>query len=280
MSTGPTHAVMGLAAWGAVSLLAITHGVHVDSHTWLAGAALTSGAALLPDLDHPPATVSRSFGPLTRVISRGVDLTSVGIYNLTRLKGDPHRHGGHRTFTHTAVFAGLAGIVTTSLVSLNNTWITAALLFFFAGLGVRGLLHEWNHAADTFVVIVFSIAITWECWKWTQADAHAAGWFGVAVIAGCLAHCVGDAVTEDGCPILWPIPLGRHLWYPIGLPKPMRYRTGGKVEMLFVGPLCTVLSIWLALLTLQQLHLIGWLDNVPLMPHMRWGFTHWRFTHA
>jgi membrane-bound metal-dependent hydrolase YbcI (DUF457 family) len=274
MSTGPTHAVMGLAAWGAVSLLAITHGVPMDSHTWLAGAALTSGAALLPDLDHPPATVSRSFGPLTQVISRGVDATSVGIYNLIRLKGDPHRHGGHRTFTHTAVFAALAGIVTTSLVSLNNTWLTAALLFFFSGLGVRGLLHEWNHAADTFVVIVFSIAITWECWKWTQANAHAAGWFGVAVIAGCLAHCIGDAVTEDGCPILWPIPLGRHLWYPIGLPKPMRYRTGGKVEMLFVGPLCTVLSIWLALLTLQQLHLIGWLDHVPLMPHINWGFSH------
>jgi membrane-bound metal-dependent hydrolase YbcI (DUF457 family) len=250
MSTGPTHAVMGLAAWGAVSLLAITHGVPMDSHTWLAGAALTSGAALLPDLDHPPATVSRSFGPLTKVISRGVDLASVGIYNMTRLKGDPHRNGGHRTFTHTAVFAGLAGILITSLVSLNNTWLTAALLFFFSGLGVRGLLHEWNHAADTFV------------------------------IAGCLAHCIGDAVTEDGCPFLWPIPLGRHLWYPIGLPKPMRYRTGGKVEMLFVGPLCTVLSIWLALITLQQLHLIGWLDHVPLVPHVNWNFSHWGFTHA
>jgi membrane-bound metal-dependent hydrolase YbcI (DUF457 family) len=270
MSTGPTHAVMGLAAWGAVSLLAITHGVAVDTQTWLAGAALTSGAALLPDLDHPPATVSRSFGPVTKVISHGVDWGSVGIYNLTRFSGDPHRNGGHRTFTHTAVFAGLAGIVTTSLVSLNNPWITAVLLFFFAGLGVRGLLHEWDHAADTFVVIVLSLIVTWQCWQWVHAGQHRAGWFGVAVIAGCLAHCLGDAVTEDGCPILWPIPLGRHLWYPIGLPKPMRYRTGGKVEMLFVGPLCTVLSIWLGALTLQQLHLIKWLDKVPLLPHVHW----------
>lgn len=273
MSTGPTHAVMGLAAWGAVSLLAITHGVPVDAQTWIAGAALTSGSALLPDLDHPPSTVARSFGPLTRVISRGVDLTSVGIYNMTRLKGDPHRNGGHRTFTHTAVFAALAGTVTASLVLLHNPWITAALLFFITGLGVRGLLHEWDHAADTFVVIVLSSIVTWQCWRWEHTGGGKAAWVGLTVLVGCLAHCVGDAITEDGCPILWPVPLGRHLWYPIGPPKPMRYRTGGKVELLFVGPLCTVLSVWLGALVLQQLHLIAWLDRIPLVPHVNWALS-------
>lgn len=271
MSTGPTHAVIGLAAWGGVAILAITHGVSVDAQTWVAGAALTSGAALLPDLDHPPATVSRSFGPVTKIISRGVDATSVSIYNTIRLSGDPHRNGGHRTFTHTAVFAAIMGIVTTSLVALNNQWITGALLFFFAGLGVRGLLHEWDHAADTFVVVVLSVIITWQCWAWAQTGAHRADWMGVAVMAGCLAHCVGDAITEEGCPILWPVPIGRHLWYPIGTPKFMRYRTGSRVETMFVGPLCTVLSVWLAALTLQQLRVYGWLDKVPLLPHVNWG---------
>jgi membrane-bound metal-dependent hydrolase YbcI (DUF457 family) len=271
MSTGPTHAVMGLAAWGGVAFAALTHGVDVDAQTWLAGAALTSGAALLPDLDHPPATVSRSFGPVTKIASRGVDLFSVGIYNTIRLSGDPHRHGGHRTFTHTIVFAALAGTLTTALVSLHNSWITAALLFFFAGLGVRGLLHEWDHAADTFVVIVLSVIVTWGCWQWVHTGGHTAAWFGVAVIAGCVAHCVGDAITEDGCPFLWPLPIGRHLWYPIGLPKPLRYKTGGKVEMVFIGPLCTVLSVWLGALTLQQLHLVPWLAGVPLFPHVDWA---------
>lgn len=268
MSTGPTHAVMGLAAWGGVALLAGSHGVAVDPQTWLAGAALTSGAALLPDLDHPPATVSRSFGPVTKIMSRGVDAASVGIYNITRLRGDPHRNGGHRTFTHTAVFAAIAGVVTTSLVRLDNPWVTAALLFFFAGLGIRGLLHEWDHAADTFVVVVMSLLITWQLWKWVHTGTDRPAWFGVAVIVGCLAHCVGDAITEEGCPILWPVPIGRHLWYPIGTPKPMRYRTGGKVEMLFVGPLCTVLSVWLAALMLQQLRVFAWLDRIPLVPHI------------
>jgi membrane-bound metal-dependent hydrolase YbcI (DUF457 family) len=270
MSTGPTHAVMGLAAWSAISLVAISRGVHFDTETWMAGAALTSGAALLPDLDHPPATVSRSFGPVTQVLSKAVNRTSCGIYNTVRLSGDHHHNGGHRTFTHTAVFAGLAGVLTASLVAMKNPWVTAVLLFFFCGLGVRGLLHEWDHKVDTFIVLLASVFVTWRCWEWVHTGGGKAAWFGVAVIVGCLAHCVGDAVTEDGCPILWPIPLGRRLWRPIGLPTFMRYRTGGKVEMVFVGPLCTVLSIWLGALVLQDLNVFSWLTGIPLVPHFGW----------
>lgn len=276
MSTGPTHAVIGLACWGAVSLAASVHGTAVDWQTWLAGASITSGAALLPDLDHPPATVSRSFGPVTEGISHVTDKVSVGIYNLVRLKHDPHRTGGHRTFTHTAVFAAIAGILTTALLSIDKWWLTALVLFFFTGLGVRGLLHEWDHKADTFVVIVASILMTWECWRWVSNanGSHQAQWAGVAVITGCLAHCLGDAITEEGVPVLWPIPLGLRLWRPVGLPTPLRYRTGGKVEMLFVGPLATVLSLWLGALALQQMHIFGWLDHVPLIPHLDFNFTH------
>jgi membrane-bound metal-dependent hydrolase YbcI (DUF457 family) len=271
MSTGPTHAVMGFAAWGGVSLLAVTHGVPITAQTWLAGAMLTAGAALLPDLDHPPATVSRSFGPITGITSRGVNMVSVGIYNMTRLRKDPHRDGGHRTFTHTAVFAALTGTVLTTLVLLNNPWLTSALLFFFAGLGIRGLLHEWDHKADTFVVILLSALVTWYCWQWVRTGDHHAQWFGVAAVTGCLAHLVGDMVTEEGCPMLWPIPIGRRLWYPLGIPGPLRYRTGSKVEMVFVGPLCTLLSIWLAALVLRQLDILPFLRGMPLVPHLSFG---------
>jgi membrane-bound metal-dependent hydrolase YbcI (DUF457 family) len=267
MSTGPTHAVMGLTAWAGVSLIALAQGAPVDPQTWLACAAITAGAALLPDLDHPPATVSHSFGPLTQVLSHGVDKLSVGIYNVVRLKGDPKRHGGHRTFTHTAVFAGIAGVLTAALVNLHLSWVTAIVLFFFCGLGVRGLLHEFDHHAGLFVVLAGSAFVTWECWKWVNTGGGKAAWCGIAVIAGCLAHCVGDMITEDGCPVLWPIPLGRHLWYPIGPPTPMRYKTGGKVEMLFVGPLCTVITVWLAALALQWMNIIPWLRGIPLVPH-------------
>ena len=270
MSTGPTHAVMGLAAWGGVSLIAVAHGTPVDLHTWVAGAALTSGAALLPDLDHPPATVSRSLGPITKVLAHGVNGLSVGIYNLIRLERDPHRDGGHRTFTHTAVFAALAGTVATAIVLLGNPWITAAVFFFLASLGVRGLLHEWDHQADTFVTMAAALGLTWECWRWLAGGAHRAEWFGVAVVAGCLAHCLGDMLTEDGCPLLWPLPLGWRLWYPIGLPSPLAYRTGGKVELIVIGPLFTLLSVWLGMVALQRTGVVPWLRYVPLVPPFNW----------
>lgn len=268
MSTGPTHAVMGLAAWGGVALLALSNGLDVSIETWGACAAITAGAALLPDLDHPPATVSRAFGALSRGASHLVENISVGIYNMTRFSGDPHRDGGHRTFTHTAVFAAVAGVVTTALVSLDNPWITGLLLFLFCGLGVRGLLHEWDHRADTFVVIAGSLIVTAECWRWVHAGEHRAQWCGLAVATGCLAHLVGDALTEDGCPILWPVPLAGRLWYPIGPPDLLRYRTGGKVEMRLMGPLWTAVAVWTAALALQRMHVIGWLDGIPLVPHL------------
>jgi membrane-bound metal-dependent hydrolase YbcI (DUF457 family) len=270
VSTGPTHAVLGLAAWGAVSLAVAAHGTAIDPHTWIAGAALTTGAALLPDLDHPPATVSRSLGPVTKALSHGVNGLSVGIYNVLRTPRDPHRDGGHRTFTHTAVFAALAGIVTTSVVSLNNSWVTGALFFFLTSLGVRGLLHEWDHKADTFVTVAGALAITVECWGWVRHGVDRAQWCGVAMVAGCLAHCVGDMITDEGCPVLWPLPFGWRLWYPIGLPSALRYRTGGRVEMVLIGPLCTVLSVWLGALALQRMGIVPWLRNVPLTPHLGW----------
>lgn len=49
-------------------------------------------------------------------------------------------------------------------------------------------------------------------------------WLGLPIVLGALVHDIGDALTVSGCPILWPIPLGRKRWYPVGPPKVMRFR--------------------------------------------------------
>jgi membrane-bound metal-dependent hydrolase YbcI (DUF457 family) len=54
-----------------------------------------------------------------------------------------------------------------------------------------------------------------------------AGWLGTAVTLGMLVHALGDAVTESGAPLLWPLPIRRRRWYPVGGPRPLRWRTGG-----------------------------------------------------
>ena len=43
-----------------------------------------------------------------------------------------------------------------------------------------------------------------------------------------LVHAVGDAITESGAPLLWPLPIRGRTWYPVGSPRAARFRTGGR----------------------------------------------------
>src|SRR5882724_8016011 len=102
MATGPTHAISGLLTWSAVTALATDHAIgQLSPRAWVVGAVLSTGAALLPDLDHPQSTVSRTFGSISQGFSSGMNAVSHGIYRLTRTRRDSNRDGGHRGLTHT-----------------------------------------------------------------------------------------------------------------------------------------------------------------------------------
>lgn len=259
MSTGPTHAMSGLMAWGGVSIAAIANGLPMTPQTWVVGAALCSGAALLPDLDHPQATIANTFGRVTWVLSKGVHWVSHVVYRSTRLRSDANRHGGHRGVTHTLLFALLAGFGTYAVVQWAHKVALLPLLFLFCALAVRGLLHKWTPKGHALGVTVLSLGLTILCWHWIDVGPpEQAQWCAVAVAAGCLAHCLGDSITEQGCPIFWPIPFSGKTWYPVALPKPMRMRTGGRVELGMVLPVLTVLGVWLSLASLQRTGLASW----------------------
>jgi Predicted membrane-bound metal-dependent hydrolase (DUF457). len=86
--------------------------------------AVCAGSALLPDLDvsgrvfrnRGGATAARTFGVVSLFLAECVEKLSLGIYLLTRTKKDPRRRNGHRTFTHTLVFAILIGALISLLV--------------------------------------------------------------------------------------------------------------------------------------------------------------------
>ncbi|MEU3719957.1 metal-dependent hydrolase, partial [Streptomyces californicus] len=67
-------------------------------------------------------------------------------------------------------------------------------------------------------------------------------WLGLPIVLGALVHDIGDALTVSGCPILWPIPIGRKRWYPLGPPKAMRFRAGSWVELKVLMPLFMILG--------------------------------------
>jgi membrane-bound metal-dependent hydrolase YbcI (DUF457 family) len=257
----------GLLAWAAVTALADDHPIgRLTPQGWAVGAVLATGAALLPDLDHPSSTVSRTFGPLSQGISAAVNSISSFVYRTTRTRKDSNRDGGHRGLTHTLVFALIAALGTTAVVQTSQKWALPALMFVFAGLAVRGIMNDWCPKRDALLITGASAAITAICLAWTdQTDASAAA-CGLAVGIGCVAHFIGDAITEQGCPMLWPLPLWGKTWYPVAPPKVLRMRTGGKVEMAVVGPLITVLSIWLSAAALQHAGALPFLGGFDLLP--------------
>ncbi|WP_033400588.1 metal-dependent hydrolase [Actinokineospora enzanensis] len=267
MSTGPTHAISGLAAWAAVTALAADSAIgNLSTKGWLVGAILATGAALLPDLDHPESTVSATFGPVTQAASSLLNGLSSGLYRLTRTKRDSKRGGGHRGFTHTLVFAVIATVVTTAIVQTSRSWALPLLMFFFCGLAVRGIMHKWSPRHDALWITGTALILTYACLKWTDhSDANAAA-CGVAVGIGCIAHYLGDAITEQGCPILWPVPIGLKTWYPVAPPKILRMRTGGRVEMALVGPVLTVVAIWMSAIALHRTGALPMLDGIRLAP--------------
>jgi membrane-bound metal-dependent hydrolase YbcI (DUF457 family) len=244
---GPAHSLSGAAAWLGVGATAAALGRPMPWPTLVVGALICAGAALAPDLDHQAATISRAFGPLSRGLCEVVDKVSYATYQATRMRGDARRSGGHRTLTHTWVWAVLVGAGCTALARWGGRWAVLAILFVHLVLAVEGLL--WRQARVSSDVLVWLLGATG---AWLLADvldgtANGKGWLftgsgqqylwiGIPIVLGALVHCVGDALTVSGCPILWPIPIGRRRWYPIGPPRFLRFRAGSWVEVKVLTP--------------------------------------------
>ncbi|QXV63586.1 metal-dependent hydrolase [Amycolatopsis sp. TNS106] len=202
-------------------------------------AATCAGFALLPDLDHPSSTITRKLGPITRVLSAGLRTMSGALYRATKGPRDERCDGTHRHATHTVLFALVVGAVCWATTTAWGGWAVLAWLAF-------GLLLAYDRLG-TLMLVPFGIAAASWC---TQVDGRgglgpaalaaleeSAGWLGIAVAAGAITHCLGDALTESGCPFLFPLPIAGETWYELRPPSLLRFRTGKKVENWLVFPL-------------------------------------------
>lgn len=72
--------------------------------------AITTVAALIPDLDQPGSKLSRTLGPLSWVVSWILARFSRAVFYATRTDQDRPKTNGHRTFTHTLVWCVLIGL--------------------------------------------------------------------------------------------------------------------------------------------------------------------------
>lgn len=227
---GPGHALSGLGAG-----LALGRAAGLGPAQCFVAAILCAGAALLPDIDNPSATVSRVFGPFSQWYSRGVNNGSAAIYDMTKTARDNDRDGGHRGVTHTWPFALAIGA--SASVGAQMRLGMLAILFLCLSLALRGLLADAARKWGWLLTTAVSAALTAVAAIWLPPTP---GWVGLAMGVGCIVHCWGDSLTLMGCPWMWPIKIKGKRWYDIATPAFLRFRAGGKVETWAVTPVLTL----------------------------------------
>jgi membrane-bound metal-dependent hydrolase YbcI (DUF457 family) len=248
---GPSHALSGAAAWLAGSF-ALAHfaNFHQTPVELAVGTAMCAGGALLPDFDlsgrvttdQGGATVAHTFGVVSLFFAEVVEKVSLGIYDLTRTRKDPHLHNGHRTFTHTLPFNIGVGIGVFELCLHFGKWAVLSVLFFTFAMALRGLFEKWAHRAGWLIVTLVALGATAFAYTRLHGD-RGYPMLGIALGFGGIVHLLGDMLTSHGCPIAWPIPLGRRMWRCVGVPNAIATEVGGKVEIYFWRTLFTVIAI-------------------------------------
>lgn len=252
---GRTHALTG---WCAGLAVAPAVGVTTLAQV-LVFAATTAGFALLPDLDHPGARASKLLGPVTGALSWLLRKASAGLYQLTKGPRDERRTGTHRHLSHTVLFAAAMGGATAAGTAAGGPWVVVGVVVF-------GLLLAQDALGD-WLLPVAGGGVVW--WVYENSPdvlgqlGAVSGWLGIAVALGCFTHCLGDSLTESGCPFLFPVPIAGETWYELRPPKWLRFTTGTFVEKRVLFPAFTVLAVllvpgvWSTVVTFFQETFVG-----------------------
>jgi membrane-bound metal-dependent hydrolase YbcI (DUF457 family) len=215
MCLGRTHALSGAVAGLAVGLY-VTHPPAVQLALF---AGLTAGAAVLPDIDHPDSTLAHCFGFLTKGFASLVGKIS----------------GGHRHLTHAIL--GVAGFTALAWLAVRYRHdiggqaglVILLSLIIASGLYAFGLRGHFGN------VIAIAAAIAMVVTGTGLASVA------IAVGVGCATHVIGDMLTEQGCPLFYPL---SKLHVRL-LPRPLAFTTGTRPELWLLNP---ALAIGLGLL--------------------------------
>ena len=226
---GRTHATSGaVLALAAVPALR-AHGIDATGGSVIALAIAGAGGAMLPDLDHAHASIAQALGPVTKAIAGVVSAVS----------------GGHRNGTHSIL--GIAAF-TAIAVGINRAGGIAVglwLAFLFAiGTAAMRLSMSKTTTSHTVLCLLAGAALV-------SSSALKAFPFGIlpwGVAIGATAHLLGDMLTTQGVPLLWPVSKFRF--------KVANLTTDHFTERYIVGPGLSLVMVW------QIIVLAGWQQHV------------------
>jgi membrane-bound metal-dependent hydrolase YbcI (DUF457 family) len=151
----------------------------------VAATVVATGAGMLPDFDHASATIAQSLGPITGGVARIVSALS----------------GGHRNGTHSLLGVGVFTLLGVGASFLKGWPLGIVLGFMFA---ITLMAFHQKVVKITFVHTVLVISATIAFCTGSQADLINPSWIPFAFATGCIAHILGDMLTKEGCPLLYP----------------------------------------------------------------------------
>jgi membrane-bound metal-dependent hydrolase YbcI (DUF457 family) len=222
---GRSHLLLGAAGFLAIEAFVPTSilGAHLDTAELAAGTLVACGAAMLPDLDHPQATLARCLPPASKWLSHIVNILA----------------GGHRKGTHTIWCWAAVGFLTYWALKLQVGPLVALGISIFAALLMLRVLTE----SDGLICLLLAFVLG-------GAAVLAAGtdytWITHAVVIGFGLHLLGDIVTTEGIPPFDPL--------PPNIAIPIIGKVGGPVEQ-GTGALCGLIAFYLLVSTV---FLPGW----------------------
>lgn len=184
---GRDHALLGAVAYLGIAPLVVPHMPPAELAT---GSMVCAAFALLPDIDEPHSLVSTKLGPLSEAVSRVTNKLS----------------GGHRHATHSALFVAIVGC----LAVLSQHWRYSSVAFVVAsGFMVLRIIVPFGLAKRGMLALLPIAAAGW--WVWSVPTPR--WWLPITAMSGVFLHLVGDMLTKEGVPLLWP--QGTHLAVPI-----------------------------------------------------------------
>lgn len=239
---GLSHVMSGTALGAALCLVP---GVRdLDPASKVGIVAMSGGFAVLPDLDHPNAGISRMWGDASRGKQVKIGPKRYTVFpGLTQVVS--RVSGGHRKGTHTVegmlVFVGAAWMGSWSRLG------TALVLAFATAITYLGLtiLMKWSprrHAGENIGLTVLVGVLSW------VQDWRVPWWAFAAMALGIAAHIGGDMLAGK-CPISW-----RNTKKYIGLDW---FTTGGLFEVLVMRPLILLPANVLCALYALGFHPLG-----------------------
>lgn len=218
MCMGKTH-----CAVGAVTGLAYGEfGAHLPLPQTAMLTVFTAGLAVLPDIDHPEATMAQSFGFLTKSFATVVGKVS----------------GGHRWGTHCIIGSAILTGLAMAAVHWRHTLagriglgfllaLTFAAVFCATGAGrlsikaARKWLHLGRFLKVKHVMELAAIGLA----LLVSFTGLGLGLLWLATLLGCTAHCIADWPTDQGYPFFYP--LSKHRYK---LPEPLAFTVNTKPE--------------------------------------------------